>query len=69
MEKATVSAVCWNVLVVTLSAAEEVAEFIVLTAESVCRAMLLETNRATHLTAMNVPVMFSHGCGPQSIAC
>jgi hypothetical protein len=42
MEKATASAVCWNVLVVTGSAAEEVAEFIVLTAESVCRVMLLE---------------------------
>jgi hypothetical protein len=42
MEKATALALCWNVLVVTGSAAEEVAEFIVLTAESVCRVMLLE---------------------------
>ena len=36
------SAGCWNVLVVTGSAAEEVAEFIILSAKSVCRFMLLE---------------------------
>jgi hypothetical protein len=42
MEKATASAGCRNVLVVTGSAAEEVAEFIVLSAESVCCVMLLE---------------------------
>ena len=43
VEKATASAACWNVLVVTGSAAKEVAEFIVLSAESVCRVMLLES--------------------------
>ena len=36
------SAGCWNVLVVTGSAAEEVAKFIILTAKSVHRLMLLE---------------------------
>jgi hypothetical protein len=36
------SAGCWNVLVVTGSAAEEVAELIILSAKSVCRLMLLE---------------------------
>ncbi len=44
-EEATASAGCWNVLVVTGSAAEEVAEFIVLSAEPLGRVMLLE---ATH---------------------
>ena len=43
VEKMTASAACWNVLIVTGSAAEEVAEFIVLSAESVCRVMLLES--------------------------
>jgi hypothetical protein len=42
-EKVTASAGCWNVLVVTRSAAEEVAEFVVLSAKSVGRLMLLET--------------------------
>jgi hypothetical protein len=42
MEKVTASAGCWNVLVVAGSAAEEVAEFVVLSAESICRVMLLE---------------------------
>ena len=42
MEEATASAGCRNVLVVTGSAAEEVAEFIVLSAEPVGRVMLLE---------------------------
>jgi hypothetical protein len=42
MEKATASAGCWNVLAMTGSAAEDVVEFIVLAAESVCRVMLLE---------------------------
>ena len=37
------SAGCWNVLVVTGSAAEEVTEFIILSAKSVCQLMLLET--------------------------
>jgi hypothetical protein len=42
MEKATASVDCWNMLVMAGSAAQEVAEFIVLAAESACRAMLLE---------------------------
>jgi hypothetical protein len=42
VEKVTAAAGCWNVLVVAGSAAEEVAEFIVLSAEAVCRVMLLE---------------------------
>ena len=42
MEEVTASTGCRNVLVVTGSAAEEVAEFIVLSAEPVCRVMLLE---------------------------
>jgi hypothetical protein len=45
VEKVTASAGCWDVLVVAGSTAEEVAEFIVLSAEPVCRVMLLE---ATH---------------------
>jgi hypothetical protein len=45
MEKVTAPASCWNVLVVAGSASEEVAKFIVLSAEAVCRVMLLE---ATH---------------------
>ena len=42
MEKSTAAAGCWNVLVVTGSAAKEVAEFIVLSAEAVGRIMLFE---------------------------
>ena len=45
LEKVTASAGCWNILVVTGSAAEEVAEFIMLSAEPVGRVMLFE---ATH---------------------
>jgi hypothetical protein len=48
LQKVTASAGCWNVLVVTGSAAEEVAEFVVLSAKPVCRLMLLE---AAHTTA------------------
>ena len=55
VEKATTSASCWNVLAVTGSTAEEVAEFIVLSAETVGRAVLLEaahTSDASFDTAM-----------------
>ena len=38
----TATACCWNVLVVAGSSAEEVAEFIVLSAEAVCCVVLLE---------------------------
>jgi len=41
-QEVTASAGCWNVLVVMGSATEEVAEFIILSAKSVCRLMLLE---------------------------
>ena len=41
-EKVTASAGCWSVLVVTGSAAEEAVEFIILSAKSVRRLMLLE---------------------------
>lgn len=42
MEESTAAADCWNVLVVTGSTAEEGSEFIMLSAEPVCRVMLLE---------------------------
>ena len=41
-EEATAPMGCWNVLVVAGSAAEEVAEFVMLAAEPVGRVMLLE---------------------------
>jgi hypothetical protein len=47
MEKVTASAVCWNVLVVTRPSPEEVAQFVVLSAEPVCRVMLLEPARTS----------------------
>jgi hypothetical protein len=43
IEEATASAGGGNELVVTRAAAEEVAEFIVFSAEPVCRVMLLES--------------------------
>jgi hypothetical protein len=42
IEEATAAAGGRNILVVTRAAAEEVAEFIILAAEPVCRVMLLE---------------------------
>jgi hypothetical protein len=42
MEEATVPMGCWNVLVVAGSAAEEVAELVMLAAEPVGRVMFLE---------------------------
>jgi hypothetical protein len=47
MGEVTASAGCRNVLVVTGSAAEEVAEFIVFSAESVGRTILLETTHTS----------------------
>jgi hypothetical protein len=41
-EEATAPAGCWNVLIVAGSAAEEVAKFVVLAAERLCRIMLFE---------------------------
>jgi hypothetical protein len=58
MEKATAAAVCWNVSVVTGTAAEEVAEFIVLTAESVCRIMLLEAAHTSDPPSDPATVLF-----------
>src|SRR5215472_12210559 len=58
MEKATASAGCWNVLVMTGSAAEEVAEFIVLSAEPVCRVMLLEAAHTSDPSLDSAMVLF-----------
>ena len=55
VEKVAVAARCWNGMVVTGSAAEEVAEFIVLSAETIGHALLLEaahTSDASFDTAM-----------------
>jgi hypothetical protein len=46
-KEATAPMGCWNVLVVTGSAAEEVAEFIVLAAEPIGRVMLLEASHTS----------------------
>src|SRR5215471_21365396 len=58
MEKATASAGCWDVLVGTGSAAEEVAEFIVLSAEPVCRIMLLEAAHTSDPSLDSAMVLF-----------
>ena len=44
---------CWNVLVVTGSAAEEVAEFIVLAAEPIGRVMLLEASHTSDASTLS----------------
>jgi hypothetical protein len=46
-KEATAPMGCWNVLVVTGSAAEEVAEFIVLAAEPIGCVMLLEASHTS----------------------
>src|SRR6478752_10147444 len=58
MEKVTASADCWNVLVVTGSAAEEVAELIILSAKSVCRFMLLEAAHTSDASFDPAMVLF-----------
>ena len=58
MEKATASAGCWDVLVVTGSAAEEVAEFSVFSAEPVCRVMLLEAAHTSDPSLDSAMVLF-----------
>jgi hypothetical protein len=58
LEKVTASADCWNVLVVTGPAAEEVAEFIILSAESVCRRMLLESAHTSDASFDPAMVLF-----------
>jgi hypothetical protein len=57
-EEATAPASCWNVLVVAVSAAEEVAEFIALTAEPVGRVMLLEAAHTSDASFDPVIVLF-----------
>ena len=52
------SASCWNVLIVTGSAAEEVAEFIVLAAEPIGRVMLLETAHTSDASFDSAMVLF-----------
>jgi hypothetical protein len=61
----TAAAGCRNVLVVTGSAAEEVAELIILSAKSVCRLMFLEaahTSDASFDPAMILfePIVIRH---------
>ena len=58
LEKVTASAGCWDVLVVTGSAAEEVAEFVVLSAESICRLMLLEAAHTSDASFDPAMVLF-----------
>ena len=58
MEKVTASADCWNVLVVTGSAAEEVAELIILSAKSVCRLMRLEAAHTSDASFDPAMVLF-----------
>ena len=58
MEKATASAGCWNVLVMAGSAAEEIAEFIVLSAEPVCCIMLLEAAHTSDPSLDSAMVLF-----------
>ena len=58
LEKVTASAGCRNVLVVTGPAAEEVAEFIILSAKSVCRLMLLEAAHTSDASFDPAMVLF-----------
>ena len=58
MEEVTASTGCRNVLVVTGSAAEEVAEFIILSAKSVCRFMLLEAAHTSDASFDPAMVLF-----------
>src|SRR5271163_1609235 len=58
MEKVTASAGCWNVLVVTGSAPEEVAKFIILSAEAICRVMLLEAAHTSDASFDSAMVLF-----------
>jgi hypothetical protein len=57
-ENETASAGCLNVLAVTGSAAGEVAEFVVLSAKSVCRLMLLEAAYASDASFDPAMVLF-----------
>ena len=57
-EKASASAGCRNVLVLTGPAAEEVAEFIILSAKSVCRLMLLEAAHTSDASFDPAMVLF-----------
>jgi hypothetical protein len=57
-EEATATAGCWNVLVVVGSAAEEVAEFIVRSAEPAGRVMLLEPTHTSNPSFDPAMVLF-----------
>ena len=58
MEEVTASTGCRNVLVVTGSASEEVAKFIVLSAEPVSRFMLVEAAHTSDPTLDPAMVLF-----------
>ena len=58
MEEVTASTGCRNVLVVTGSAAEEVAELIVLAAEPIGRVMLLEATHTSDPSLDSAMVLF-----------
>jgi hypothetical protein len=58
MEEVTASTGCRNVLVVTGSAAEEVAELIVLSAEPLGRVMLLEATHTSDPSLDSAMVLF-----------
>ena len=58
LEKVTASAGCGNVLVVTGPAAEEIAEFIILSAISVRRLMLLEAAHTSDASLDPAMVLF-----------
>ena len=58
MEEVTASTGCRNVLVVTGSAAEQVAEFIVLSAEPLCCVMLLEAAHSSDPSLDPAMVLF-----------
>ena len=49
---------CWNVLVVTGSAPEEVTKFIVLSAEAICRVILLEAAHTSDASFDPAMVLF-----------
>jgi hypothetical protein len=59
LEEATPSAGCWNAQVVTGSAAEEVAEFIVLSGETVCHVMLLDAAHSSDPSFEPAKVLFT----------
>ena len=59
LEAVSAAAGCRNVLVVTGSAAEEVAEFIVLSGETVCHVMLLDAAHSSDPSFEPAKVLFT----------